>query len=79
MQRDYTDDEAIDARNDKTGPHLSSDQDRRNDGEKTRKVIQPEHRHGAPLIFIATRHVLRNLRARGVARLREKGLVTDDK
>jgi hypothetical protein len=33
---DHTDDETVDARNNKTGPHLSPDQDRRNDGEKTR-------------------------------------------
>ena len=26
----------VDARNNKTGPHLSSDEDRRNNGEKTR-------------------------------------------
>jgi hypothetical protein len=36
VQPDHTDDETVEARNDKTGPHLSSDQDRRNDGEKTR-------------------------------------------
>ncbi len=32
---DHTDDETVDARNNKTGPHLFSDQDRRDHGEKT--------------------------------------------
>ena len=36
VQPDHTDDETVDARNNKTGPHLSPDQDGRNDGEKTR-------------------------------------------
>jgi hypothetical protein len=36
VQPDHTDDETVDARNNKTGPHLSSDEDRRNDAEKTR-------------------------------------------
>jgi hypothetical protein len=35
VQSDHTDDETVDARNNKTGPHLSSEQDRRDDGEKT--------------------------------------------
>jgi hypothetical protein len=36
VQRDHTYDETVSARHNKTGPHLSSDEDRRNDGEKTR-------------------------------------------
>jgi hypothetical protein len=35
VQPDHTDNETIDARDNETGPHLSSDQDRCNDGEKT--------------------------------------------
>jgi hypothetical protein len=51
VQPNHTDDETVDPRNNKTAPHLSADEDRRNDGEKTGKVVQPEHRQGAPLIF----------------------------
>jgi hypothetical protein len=36
VQPDHTDDETVDARNNKTDPQLSSEQDRGNDGEKTR-------------------------------------------
>jgi hypothetical protein len=51
VQPDHTDNKAVEAGNNKTDPQLSSDQNRRNDGEKTRYIIQPKHRHGAPLIF----------------------------
>jgi len=36
VQPDHTDHETVDGRNNKPGPHLSSEQDRRDDGEKTR-------------------------------------------
>jgi hypothetical protein len=57
VQPDDTDDETVDPRNNKTDPHLSSEQDRCNDGEKTRYVVQPEHRYNAPRIFITGRHI----------------------
>jgi hypothetical protein len=79
VQPDHTDDETIDARNNKTGPHLPSDQDRRNNGEKTREIVQLEHRHRGPPIFIAARHEYRNLRAKGATIQRKKWLEADDK
>jgi hypothetical protein len=36
VQSDQTDHETVEGRNNKPGPHLSSEQDRRDDGEKTR-------------------------------------------
>jgi len=36
VQCDHTDHETVDARNNKPGPHLPSEQDRGDDGEKTR-------------------------------------------
>jgi hypothetical protein len=79
MQPDHTDDETVDAGNNKTGPHLPSDQDRRNNGEKTREIVQLEYRHRGPPIFIPARHEYRNLRAKAATIQRKKLLEAEDK
>jgi hypothetical protein len=53
MDSDDANDQAVDARDNQAGPHFSADKDRRNDSEKTRKIIQPEHLHSAPPIQTA--------------------------
>jgi hypothetical protein len=79
VQPDHTDDETVDARNDKTSPHLPSDQDRRNNGEKTREIVQLEYRHRGPPIFIPARYEYGNLRAKAATIQRKKWFEAEGK
>ena len=53
MDTNGTNNQTIDTRDNQAGPFFLADKDRRNDGEKTRQIIQPEHPHSAPPIQIA--------------------------
>jgi hypothetical protein len=54
MDTNGTNNQTIDTRDNQAGPFFLADKDRRNDGEKTRQIIQPEHPHSAPPIQIAS-------------------------
>jgi hypothetical protein len=70
---DHANDETVDARHNQTGPHLFSEQDRCNHGEKTRQIIQPEHRHSGPPISSLLPTISRsNLYAKGAMLQREQ-------
>ncbi|MGA2890413.1 MAG: hypothetical protein ABSE51_20415 [Terracidiphilus sp.] len=55
MDTYYANYQAVNTRDNKAGPIFSSDKDRRNDGENTRKIVQPEHFHSAPPNQMANR------------------------
>ena len=54
MDTNGTNNQTIDTRDNQAGPFSLADKGRRNDGEKTRQIIQPEHPHSAPPIPIAS-------------------------
>lgn len=53
MDTNDANDQAVNTRDNEAAPFFSADKDRRHDGEKTRKIIQPEHPHSAPPIQMA--------------------------
>jgi hypothetical protein len=79
VQPDHTDDETIEARNNKTGPHLSSEQDRRDDGEKN-KIDSPTGTspRRASDLYCCPPRVRQFVNQRGALQ-RETWLATDDK
>jgi hypothetical protein len=53
MNSNNAKDQAVYRRDNQAGPLFSADKNRRYDGEKTRKIIQPEHPHSVPPLRMA--------------------------